>query len=222
MEFSLHRWVELLQFNSSYSVVCSLSCALSVWKSEKSGRSVEWTCNLKLLLLVRRNNNYIFTTPTVCVCVCFERPLFFIIFLTFSYLSSRLPPRSLLLQTDKKRWVKVVSGDGLCVRAPLCYALVLKGVRVSVFFLFPSLFFPSTSPICLLNHSYLCSRGLDKNMKDVKRARLFSTARFLQWWTCLWEMMTCRQLDNRVIHHLEIALQLVAVLQHFEGSFTTV
>lgn len=133
MEFSLHRWVELLQFNSSYSVVCSLSCALSVWKSERvAGRSnepVTWSCCCSF-----GETTIISSQPPPCVCVCFERPLFFIIFLTFSYLSSRLPPRSLLLQTDKKRWVKVVSGDGLCVRAPLCYALVLKGVRVSVFF----------------------------------------------------------------------------------------
>jgi hypothetical protein len=100
--------------------------------------------------------------------------------------------------TKKGTKKRKVSGDGLCVRP--CVMHSLKDVR-GPFFL------PSTSPICLLNHSYLCSRGLDKNMKDVKRARLFfslilCTLNFFQWlffllsrvWVGIWQCvygMTC-------------------------------
>ena len=127
---------------------------LGLWRSVDE--PVTWSCQwLPYVGVCRRRDNNYYNSP------CWYTDTS----------SSFLYPHSTFLlvttfwggghQCTKKR---KVSGDGLCARP--CVMHSLKDVR-GPFFL------PSTSPICLLNHSYLCSRGLDKNMKDVKRAKLF-------------------------------------------------
>ena len=99
--------------------------------------------------------------PSGCTSSSFLYTLFF-------FLVSNNPDS----KKKKVGFKKKVSGDGLCARP--CVMHCAEGRSSAVFFPLSS-----TLPICLLNHSYLCSRGLDKNMKDVKRARFLFRPSFL-------------------------------------------